>query len=538
MPPRSASSSKQTPPVGGGAIPRVVIDLAPLLALGVLFISSDARLSFIDDEATTLNDAAQPLHTILAIFRSSAGAHRHLPLYDLLLHLWLALTGGAPALLRVPPMLLFLAGVWVLSRAALRIGGAQSATSMIWLACLWPFGFHYGRLENGYSFLFLLIAALIWAYLRYAAAPGGAAWALVCLLAVALIWTSYFGWILLALLGVEECMEWNRNGRSEHAAASRLAIAAAVLAVVSIPLWHSLLDSIRNVIVSHASVQAALFNAGFKVYVLLVSESVAPWYWKFGVPGMLAVLASLTLIVVAVHGQARRFFLYGALLVAALAMMGRLSSENLLLAAPWFLLAAAVAIGTTHTSVWRRVMAVSLAVVAGVGWYGVFARVYYATPIFIEPWGDLAVEAGSAVRQGGVVVGNDPSFFLYLTYALRLPQSTPWRFVGILPSLVQDQQVWGPDEWQAAGRPLPPAVLWVAGTPESASMDDAGNWLDHNCGDRTTRYLARDSSFVWRERFLHESAPSPWLIEVRQYSCGPNSTTAPPSAPPPAEPSH
>ena len=100
-------------------------------------------------------------------------------------------------------------------------------------------------------------------------------------------------------------------------------------------------------------------------------------------------------------------------------MIGRLSSESLLLAAPWFLLPAAVAIGTTHTSVWRRVMAVSLAVVAGIGWYGVFARVYYATPIFIEPWGDLAVEAGSAIRQGGVVVGNDPSFFLYLTYALR-----------------------------------------------------------------------------------------------------------------------
>ena len=135
MPPRSASSSKQTPPVGGGAIPRVVIDLAPLLALGVLFISSDARFSFMDDEATTLNGAAQPLRTILAIFRSSAGAHRHLPLYDLLLHLWLALTGGAPPYCACRSMLFFLAGVWVLSRAALRIGGAQSATPVIWLAC-------------------------------------------------------------------------------------------------------------------------------------------------------------------------------------------------------------------------------------------------------------------------------------------------------------------------------------------------------------------------------------------------------------------
>ena len=148
----------------------------------------------------------------------------------------------------------------------------------------------------------------------------------------------------------------------------RLAIAAAVLAVVSIPLGTPYWTRIRDVISSHPSVEATLFNAGYKVYVLLVSESVAPWYWKLGAPGMLAVAASLVLIFVAVHGQARRFFLYGALLVAALAVIGRLSSESLLQAAPWFLLAAAVAIGTTHTSVWRRVMAGSLAVVAGIGW--------------------------------------------------------------------------------------------------------------------------------------------------------------------------
>ncbi len=78
-------------------------------------------------------------------------------------------------------------------------------------------------------------------------------------------------------------------------------------------------------------------------------------------------------------------------------------------------------------------MAVSLAAVAAIGWYGVLARVYYATPRFVEPWGDLAVEAGTVSRQGGLVIGNDPSFFLYLTYALRaFRQSTPWRFVGSL----------------------------------------------------------------------------------------------------------
>ncbi len=529
MPARSESSrTKNRPVAGGAAIPRVVIDLAPLVALGVLFISSDARFTFIDDEANLLNDAAQSFRTILA----SAAGHGHPPLYDLLLHVWLALTSGSPALLRLPAIVFFLAGVWLLSRAASRIGDEPSGTSMIWLAALWPYGFHYARLESGYPFSFLLIAALTWAYLRYTTTPDGPAGALVCLMAVLLIWTNNFGWLLIAFLGVEE---WIRSRGSKQGVSRRLGIAAALLAVASIPLWHTLRDATQGAIASHPPWRALALNAGYKVYVLLVSESVAPWYWKFGVPGMLAVAASLVLIFVAVRGQARRFFIYGAALLALLAIIGALSAESLLLVAPWFLLPAAVAIGTTHTSLWRRAMAVSLVVVAGIGWYGVFARVYYATPRFTEPWGDLAVEAGTTARQGGVVIGNDPSFFLYLTYALRVPPSTPWRFVGSLPTLAQDQQVWAADAWQAAGHPLGPTVLWVSGTPREASMDEAGAWLDHNCGDRTTRYMARDSSYVWKQRFLGQSAAaSPWLIEVRQYSCGPGSATSPPSAPPPA----
>ena len=92
-------------------------------------------------------------------------------------------------------------------------------------------------------FLFLLIAALIWAYLRYAAAPSGAAWALVCLLAVALIWTNYFAWILVALLGVEG--SWIAIAHSEQPAAQRLAIAAAVLLLASVPLRRGLLEYSR-----------------------------------------------------------------------------------------------------------------------------------------------------------------------------------------------------------------------------------------------------------------------------------------------------
>ena len=230
-----ASSSKGNTPVAGGAIPRALLDAAPLVALGVLLFTSDARFTFLDDEATILSSAAQPLRAVIAgAFRSSPGAPPHPPLYDLLLHVWLTLTGGAPTLLRVPSFLFFLAGVWLLSRAALRIGGQLSGTSMIWLTALWPYGFHYARLATGYSFAFCLIAALTWAYLRHAAEPSLPAHGrLSASRQFCLMWTSYFGWI-------SPRGAWGRGDDSGIVAASLqplpgFALTAALLAVISHP---------------------------------------------------------------------------------------------------------------------------------------------------------------------------------------------------------------------------------------------------------------------------------------------------------------
>ena len=275
MPSRSDSSSKQTPPIGGGAIPRVVIDLAPLVALAVLFISSDARFTFIDDEATTLNDAAQ--QTILAVFRSSAGAHRHLPLYDLLLHVWLALTGGAPVLLRVPSVLFFLVGVWVLSRAAPRIGGAQSATSMIWLAC--PLALRLPLRSPGKRILLFVSfdcgADLGVSTLRSCAQRSGLGAGLPAGGCAHLDELFRVDSARLARRGRMDRVDSQSAQRACSHPASRYCRGRASRRIHS-ALAHPI-GLRKDVIGSHASVRAALFNAGYKVYVLLVSESVAPW---------------------------------------------------------------------------------------------------------------------------------------------------------------------------------------------------------------------------------------------------------------------
>ena len=120
-------------------------NLFPLVLLGAGMLYSDRRFTFIDDETLILNGAIQPVRAIFAAFRSGAGMGEHPPLNDLLLHFWLRLTGGAFLWLRVPAMIFFLAGLWMLSRAARRLGGENSATALVWLGALWPYGFHYGR---------------------------------------------------------------------------------------------------------------------------------------------------------------------------------------------------------------------------------------------------------------------------------------------------------------------------------------------------------------------------------------------------------
>ena len=338
------------------AIPRAVLDVAPLgrARRGSHFLGCAHHVYRRRGNHAERRSSALAYHSGHFSFERRARTE-HLPLYDLLLHLWPLPDGRRPHYYcACRPMLFFLVGVWVLSRAALRIGGAaRAATSMIWLASLpGPYGFHYARLGNQ---LLFFVSSHRSADLGLSALRRSAQW--LDRGATFACWRLRSSGRVISAGFCSPCSAWKKwikwirqSSAASKRAIPRLAIAAGVLAVASIPLWHTLLDSIRDVIGSHASARAALFNAGYKLYVLMVSESVAPWYWKFGVPGMLAVAASLALIFVAVHGQARGFLLYGASLVGALAMIGGMSSENLLLAAPWFLLAAAVAIGTTHTS--------------------------------------------------------------------------------------------------------------------------------------------------------------------------------------------
>jgi len=513
------TSSTPVRPLPARALPAAFTDAFPLLILGFAMLYSNPLLTMQDGEALSLSRETQPLWGIWALTRS--GGQNHPPAYDFLLHIWLWLTGGAFDWLRLPSIAFFLAGLWLLSRAARRIGGATSAITLILLGALWPYGFHFGRLANGYSFAFLLISGLTWAYLCYCDLPTAANWTVVCLFGLALVYTNYFGWALVGLLGADD---WLRH-RKQPGLYRRLLVSATILIVAYAPLWRVFLHELAQTTRGGHSWRPLLLNAFFNVYALLVSDSVAPWFWRISVPAALAVASCCTVGFLVTRGPARRFLLFSLLLVALMAVLGILRTERLLLVAPWVLLPLAVALGTPNRPQMIRVLAASLLVAAGIGWYGVYRRQYYASQQFFVPWPAIAAQAAGDFGQGSGVIGNSPSFFFYLTYALKVPGPfMPWRFTGMLPRDAHSENVWDPEDWIAAGRPIRSRMLWVRGMPGpdgGTPMATAAEWLDHACGDRSVHFLTRDPGYNLKQRYLPEPGDLVWQVETHQYDCSP-----------------
>jgi hypothetical protein len=495
----------------------------PLMLLGIALIASNSNFTIVDDETSVFGAAAQPVRTILAMLWSGVNQHGNPPLYDILFHFWLRLTGGTFESLRVPSILFFLGGLFMLARAAVRLGGPVSAQAVVWLGALWPLGFHYGRLAGWYAFSFFLVAGLTLVYLRFLENQSFERWASLCLFAAALLWTTYLGWAILACIVIDQIL---RHRSAEPTAISAILIRiGALLCVAFIPLFRAFRNEIGGGAVFHHRLTSILANAAFSIYSLFVSESVAPWTWFLSIPAALAILACVGLVATSLPRNSRRFLLYAALLIAVTAVSGNLVTGRLLLISPWILLPIGVAIGTNKSPQVRIGLPVALLIIAGIGWYGIYSRHYYAAPRFLEPWPTVAEDATKKIQSGATLISNNPSLFFYLTYILHAPEgTTPWKFAGLLPDQVNHPQVKSPQQWLASGHPIGPGMIWIRGVGDpkmNGPMEETAAELGRSCGAQTSRLTMRDPGYAWKKRFFPEMDEPQWRIEIREYDCSP-----------------
>jgi hypothetical protein len=500
--------------------------LAGLFGLAVALVITNPHFTFIDDETTIIYGAAQPAARILGAFLQGIGMHEHPPLYDLLLHVWLRLTGERLWALRLPSIAFYVAGIWVLALAAARLAGARAARALVWIAVLWPYGFHYGRLAAWYSFCFLLVALATLAYLRATNGSGSAAnWIFLAVSCLALVWANYFGWAVVACLGADFLL---RRRRDPRLSLRPLVAIGGLLVVAYLPLarafWLELMTHPAEG--GHRWISRVLYGV-YGLYTLAVSESMAPWFWWLGVPAALAT-AALVLALAASREPGQKFFGYFCGLYVLMMVLGILTTKRLMLIAPWFLLPVATLVcakpqklaeaSPPSPSRARMILLGALAVTFAIGWLGILFPRHYAAPRFVEPWPKTASVAAVALGRGAIVIGNNPSFFFYLGYAIASRQADGLRPLDVFPY----PGVYFSSEWLDAGRPSRATVLFVKGVPvfgPSDPMASAERWLDAHCRLESDRRILRSSGFRLEQRFFPRIGELPWRIEMRRYAC-------------------
>ena len=214
--------------------------------------------------------------------------------------------------------------------------------------------------------------------------------------------------------------------------------------------------------------------------------------------------------------------LYFVALFFIMTILGIIQPKRVMLISPWVILPVGIALGTLPRKFQRRAILASLVLVAGIGWIGIFSRKLYAAPRWIEPWEEVAQNAAEVIHNGGIVIGNNPSFFFYMTYSL--PDAGPGTnqgFIGLLPT-IRRVGVYNPPQWIDAGRPLGRTTLLIKGLHfdiPSGPTDAAEGWLDQHCTLQKSEHLVHDPGAKWKQRFAPQTGQPEWRIEIRSYAC-------------------
>ena len=384
--------------------------LCVLLALYAAFmISTNHRLTMLDDESTIIVTAHAPTLQRLALFVHGDGQHLHPPLTDILLHEWLQLTNYSFAWLRVSAILLYIAGLVMLAKAGEILGNTRTFWAVLLAGVLWPFGYFYARITGWYCFSFLLMACATYVYLKLLHRSTPLRWTGFATIAILLVWSNYFGLFILTIL-LADLLLFSRRYARQHAIAIMVTLAA--ILVSFLPLIHSLTTSTGNAqAVPSLPWITDLLQLGYMLFALLASVAVAPWFFLWSVPALLA--AACVYLFLLIQPASRKYALYFLLLILALQGTHTLDLKRLLFVSPWLILAIALSC-TTGLRHWKQASVSALAFVFSIGWIGIISGKHPATTNFYEPWQSVATRAFKEAQQGDAIVSDSGVFFFYL----------------------------------------------------------------------------------------------------------------------------
>lgn len=491
--------------------------LALLLLSGLAstILLTNTWFSVIDDEAYQVGSAAQPLGVVARQFKTSE-AQLHPPLPDIILHFWLRLTRNSLPLLRVPSTLFLVLGIWSCSLIAKQEAGESAARATLILGVLWPFGFQFGRYAVWQSFCFALLAYLLYAYVRWIEKPTLSRLCALSVVAVALLYTNYMGWAFLFVLGLDFLFRQEFQSRKHR---QQLIVFGSVLVLCYLPVWPELFRQVqyRNPAVSSKSFLVLLYS----FYVLIASESIAPWIFVLSVPLLVSMAVCSVLVLYRGPRFARMLFGGTLLLGVVLALTGEMNQKRVMPLGAWMLVAIGISIGSESPG-WKRLLVTGFAVIGTISWFGVVTQRFYSTPRSFEPWAQIAQTSTVRLLAGDALIASHPAFLFYLTRDVQKSEGLRSQdFRGNYGEQVERAGVYNVRQWAVSDHPISPHLLFIAtlyGTDYEPTME-ASAWLDHHCVREKTERFVPNSNFEVKAHFFGPSQGSPWRIEVREYSC-------------------
>jgi hypothetical protein len=339
---------------------------------------------------------------------------------------------------------------------------------------------------------------------------------------LALVYSNYFGWVVLACLAFDYIL---RNLKDWRSRVRPLLLTGIILFAAYLPLLRPLLRETHLGIRSHGVGLATVASGVYNIYCTFVSESVAPWFWYLGVPAGIAIAVFLFTLLLRAPNSVKAFFLYFLGIFIVMSILGILIPKRILFISPWLILATGVTLGSISSRLSRGILVTALAVTASIGWYGIFSRRLYAAPHWIEPWESVALQSADVVRNHGIVIGANNSFFYYLTYLFPKDSYLSSRggdFAGLLPNSVRIAGIYNPQQWKDANRPTASTIMLVTGAhfdQPGFSTEETERRLDEHCKLIQFERTVHDDGIQWKQRFAPQLGQPEWRIEVKKYEC-------------------
>ncbi len=486
---------------------------------GAAMVSTNGIFTILDDEGTIVSVAGHPIVPTLRLFLTGGFQHEHPPLSDILLHLWLLATDHSFFALRIFANIFYILGLLLIALAAKKLGGAKAYWTTVVLGCVWPFCFQYARITGWYTCTFFLIAAQTWLYLELLEKRGYLRWGIFSATAILLVWTNYFGVVILFLLLADLLIYHRHVARNEL---KSLLFSSAAIALSFLPLLRALLGDLSLTASDMSGGFAAkrmVAEIGYPVFSVFGSVAVAPWYLPLSIPVAAAMIA---LLVSVWFSPGRRWLVYYVLSLALLEFCGHLIVKRMLFLLPWLFLAVGLA---TFRARFSKLTLASVGTLVFAGWIGIFSGNHYATTNLYEPWNQVAQVVANDARGGATVISESYPFFFYLDYHLGLASETQDATGPDLGEALyrsHGYKVLEPDGRETWLKDLKGKVVLVNGSSRMDSIqwtNAVEQHLHHRCQTLGEYRAAPDPAFTFKARYASGVPVMPYRTAVTWFDC-------------------